>query len=53
MNEILVAVIYVFGFLNMVIPACLSPSNWDSCRQIDAWLIPEVQEALKRDIIGE
>ena len=40
--------VYIGAFLQVVVVNCaVSPENWDSCRRVGDWLVPDVIEGYK------
>tara|TARA_B100002019_G_scaffold255492_1_gene238235 strand:+ start:1142 stop:1375 length:234 start_codon:yes stop_codon:yes gene_type:complete len=38
-----IVVNYVMKFFSVTVVGCLQPVNWESCRHIDQWLLPDIQ----------
>lgn len=35
---------YLTAFFQVVVINCMNPTNWKSCSDINAWLIPGIQD---------
>lgn len=38
---------YFIKFFSVTVVACLEPVNWESCRHVDQWLFPEIQNGIE------
>ena len=38
---------YFYSFFTVVVLNCMYPTNWNSCKDIDQWLIPGIEEGLE------
>ena len=39
---------YTLTFFHMVLVPCITvPENWEQCRKIDEWLLPDIQQGIE------
>ena len=38
---------HLSAFWTIVVVSCASPANWDNCKDVHVWLVPELQNGVR------